>query len=571
MGKTLIAMLIFVGAPLWANADLKAFIGVWESQATTASGDLLLRLNFRMQDDNLKVTFDSPDEGLLGRSMQYRSQDDRISLYSVAEQTRFVGHLKGNYLVGRFYFRSQVLELSFERVSDELPSLPQLLGARVDSSPFGKAFLGSWSGLVIPQSKSGQLRVDIRIGQKEGHMTFSLDSPSQIAFDLQGRVTSLVERQIKIKIPVARAVYEGELSQDGQTIEGHWLQLGTRQKLDFKPMRTESMPFQTPKPPLPYEERSVVFKNQKDDVALYGSLTIPTGKGPFPAILITPGIFQADRDGTYKRHKTHWVLADALTRQGFAVLRFDRRGVGLSDGSDLGATIPYLIDDSLVAWHFLKNQSMIDSKRIGILGHSSGGRIAIGMHQDIDDLAFMVLLNTSVLNGRDTFINQMLGQTKKDAETEQPIELWQAIADTLRTDKSNRLLYQQIAAHFQTLAPHVNKVESQYTSRMLLMAPIRSFVRFDPQDSFATKGTPLLAIFSGNDPVVPAARNEQWLKKRFKGGAKAKQTVLVLPEINHYLQDSKTMAFESLDHNEQTISPRLLKALNQWLTKSVGL
>ena len=90
---------------------------------------------------------------------------------------------------------------------------------------------------------------------------------------------------------------------------------------------------QTPKPPFPYRSEEVTYENKAGGVKLAGTLTLPPGQGPFPAVLLITGSGPQDRDETILGHKPFLVIADALTRRGIAVLRVDDRGVGGSSGS----------------------------------------------------------------------------------------------------------------------------------------------------------------------------------------------------------------------------------------------
>src|SRR5262245_36860240 len=95
---------------------------------------------------------------------------------------------------------------------------------------------------------------------------------------------------------------------------------------------------QTPKAPFPYQEREVTYTNAADKTTLAGTLTVPAGKGPHPAVLLLPGSGPVDRNETMlPGHKPFMVIADHLTRRGIAVLRTDDRGVGESGGDYLKA------------------------------------------------------------------------------------------------------------------------------------------------------------------------------------------------------------------------------------------
>jgi pimeloyl-ACP methyl ester carboxylesterase len=150
---------------------------------------------------------------------------------------------------------------------------------------------------------------------------------------------------------------------------------------------------QTPKKPYPYEAAERTFQNPVVPIKLSGTLTLPKGDGPFPAVLLLTGSGPNDRDETLLAHKPFLVLADYLTRKGFAVLRFDKRGVNKSGGRFEGATPLDFASDSHAAVQYLKGCKEINSKRTGIIGHSEGKLVALMTAADhADDIACIVLL-----------------------------------------------------------------------------------------------------------------------------------------------------------------------------------
>ena len=124
--------------------------------------------------------------------------------------------------------------------------------------------------------------------------------------------------------------YVGRLEAGDTTITGTWMQGGMSLPLIVK--RTMKPPVlsrpQTPVPPYPYREEDVSYESLAPGIRLTGTLTIPPGNGPFPAIILISGSGPQDRDETIFGHKPFLVLADDLTRRGFVVLRVDDRGVG---------------------------------------------------------------------------------------------------------------------------------------------------------------------------------------------------------------------------------------------------
>ena len=150
---------------------------------------------------------------------------------------------------------------------------------------------------------------------------------------------------------------------------------------------------QTPKPPFPYRAEEVTFKNPvAAGVTLAGTLTLPTGAGPFPAAVLITGSGPQDRDQTLLGHKSFAVLADHLTRHGVAVLRYDDRGVGQSTGDFAAATSADFATDASAAVRFLLTRPEIRRDAIGFIGHSEGGMVAQIAAVNDADLDFIILL-----------------------------------------------------------------------------------------------------------------------------------------------------------------------------------
>src|SRR6185369_7709526 len=127
-------------------------------------------------------------------------------------------------------------------------------------------------------------------------------------------------------------------------------------------------------------------------VKLAGTLTLPQGRGPFPAVVMITGSGAQDRDETILGHKPFAVIADRLTRDGIAVLRVDDRGFAKSTGDFTKATDDDFAVDAAANVAFLRKRPDIDPKRVGLIGHSEGGLVAPKVAAKDPKIAFIVLM-----------------------------------------------------------------------------------------------------------------------------------------------------------------------------------
>ncbi len=107
-----------------------------------------------------------------------------------------------------------------------------------------------------------------------------------------------------------------------------------------------------------------------------GTLTIPRGEGPFPAVVLLQGSGPSDRDESVGNLKPFRDIAAGLAKAGIAVYRFDKRTYvfGAETAADKGFTlVDECIEDAVNAVRLLAGQKSIDPDRIFVLGHSLGG------------------------------------------------------------------------------------------------------------------------------------------------------------------------------------------------------
>ena len=256
---------------------------------------------------------------------------------------------------------------------------------------------GDWYGeLTIQPGVS--LPLVLHIAGSEPDWQVSLDSPNQGAFGIPGSAGKITDTQVKLKFAAIGASFEAALK--GGELVGTFTQSGksfaltlARQSEEGKEKaRQAAARTQHPKAPFPYSVEAVSYPHTSGAFEFAATLTLPKGKGPFPAAILVSGSGPQDRDETLMGHKPFLVIADHLTRAGIAVLRFDDRGTAKSGGTFAGATIDDFSTDVASAFKYLNTRNEIDQHKIGLIGHSEGGVTAPMFAARQPQVAFVVLL-----------------------------------------------------------------------------------------------------------------------------------------------------------------------------------
>ena len=307
---------------------------------------------------------------------------------------------KGQQLQGTWKQRSSELKLECKREAALAP-LPTELSA---------ALVGIWEGTLTVGAIELRIVLSLKTqdgGKLSGFMISPDQSPAKMPVT---RVDHLKDRQSRISIGLAFLSMEMDLSEDGQKLSGSFHQ--GRGKLDIALTKKEQISTvrrpQEPKPPFPYKVEEVSYDNKEAGVTFAGTLTIPEGDGPFPAVLLITGSGSQDRDESIFQHRPFLVLANHLTRQGIAVLRVDDRGVG---GTSAGnkpkmATTEDFVGDAICGVDFLSQRKEVAKDQIGLIGHSEGGVIAPMAAVQDEKIAFIILLAGTGVRGDQLLMRQ---------------------------------------------------------------------------------------------------------------------------------------------------------------------
>ncbi|MFC1960858.1 alpha/beta hydrolase family protein [Chloroflexota bacterium] len=352
----------------------------------------------------------------------------------------------------------------------------------------------------------------------------------------------------------------------------------------------------TPETAKPYTEEAVTFTNPTaDDVTLAGTLTLPEGDGPFPAVILISGSGQQDRDESMApvaAIKPFALLADHLGQNGIAVLRYDDRGFGQSTGDFFTANTADFATDASAAVDYLLTRDEIDPAAIGLLGHSEGGMVAPITVTDRraagqDDIAFIIALAGPGVSGKDTLIEQNVSILSTAGKTAEEIAEQVAFVTELadlaiaeEIDAALELLYARTVEQIEALPEEqraaISDPEVYAQAQVDLARPMYEnwfpfFFAFEPAELWPQIEIPVLALFGGLDLQVSAEQNAPALEAALQEGGNPDATVIVIPTANHLFQEAETGAIEEYATLEQTFHPDLLPTITDWLLARFGL
>jgi pimeloyl-ACP methyl ester carboxylesterase len=322
--------------------------------------------------------------------------------------------------------------------------------------------------------------------------------------------------------------------------------------------------------PLPYAEREVRFDNAASHTQLAGTLTAPDGKGPFPAVVLVSGTGRNTRDEDVWGHKVFLVLADALSRRGLAVLRYDKRGVGGSTGDYDAATTADFTSDAGAAVSWLKAQPQVDPLHVGVLGHSEGGIIAPAVAARDKSVSFVVMIAGPGIRGDRLFVLQSAMTAKAYGAPDDYIGRRKVFDQKLFDAVTSASSDAQALARAKTLVAQavadkiVDPAEAETLPGEASRRWERYFLAYDPAPALKRLRVPVLALNGSLDVQVPPKEDLAAIGRALIADRDA--TIVELPGMNHLLQDARTGAPSEYNDIEETISPVALKLISDWVS-----
>ena len=449
------------------------------------------------------------------------------------------------------------------------------------------SYTGNWKGKL---NVGVELIVIFHIsGSGNKDLIITADSPDQSVYGIPCDDSFISGDSIFIKMKPLNAAFAGKLEND-TTIKGLFTQ---RIALPLTLTKTEDGSVQrnrpqTPQPPFPYKSENVEYYNKDQSIHFGATITIPDGKGPFPAVMLVSGSGPQNRDADILGHKFFAVLADYLTRNGLVVLRADERGIGQSTGVFSTATSVDFASDISAGVDYLLIRPEVNKKKTGLIGHSEGGMVAPMVAVSRKDIGFLILLagpgikNIDLMTEQNAAIIESTGISK--AVSTAYTTLYKDILNDILNAPDSAAAF---AAARQSLTDWLKETDEKFVKELglassqkqeelvrsltetMLTPWYRYFLSYDPAPTLEQIKCPVLALNGSKDIQVLPASNLDGIRQALKKGGNKNFEIKEVPKLNHLFQTCNTCTLQEYGQLTETFSPAALQIIGDWLNKNV--
>lgn len=406
----------------------------------------------------------------------------------------------------------------------QLVALLLLVSAGSVGAQIPETLTGRWSGASI--SNNVPLLFDLEFEVEDDSLMTILTQPyngfTRFGFDFQyspegsadGMLTAgLFGDEMRLLVDLTDGTLRGTVSVEDSVTATVFL----RRVLDY---------------PLPsYSFEEVRFRAGEDTLA--GTLIVPDGEGPHPAVVLVAGRGY----GSGRGEIASWGLM--LARNGIAALAFDVRGSGSSTGDPAATTSEDRFEDVRAALDWMQTRSEISRDKVGILSYSAGGWVTPIAIQGRGDVAFWISLagpaeDLAAQQGHTTTeLMRMSGETYSDTDYTAAfdyqsglVELAQSGADWSTIEAVNATARAASWAEHALIPDSLNQEDLDYYRRRLGYTPAEALRQIE---------VPMLAIYGTRDFIVPPSENVPLLRSYLAEAGNDELTILVLEDVDHSL------------------------------------
>ncbi|CAF0755173.1 unnamed protein product [Brachionus calyciflorus] len=438
---------------------------------------------------------------------------------------------------------------------------------------------GVWNGTIFVQSMPLMLLAHFFLNGDEiaGYLDIPMQNLSKIRID----IFEMKNQRIIFNATTIKLSFNG--IEKNSKLNG----IISRQFIDF-PIEFEKIKNkteyavnrpQTPKRPFNYVDEQVVIRNNKANLILSEKFTYPKSQQPIASVVLCLGAGALDRDEEAFNHKPFMVIADFLTNNNIAVLRYDERGVRNSTGDFSSATDTDFADDAIAAIEYLKKRKETKNSHLRIIGHSNGTMKAMIASNNSKLVEFIVLLGSVGVNPGDVLYEQIKGILIAQNVSENILKIntdsLLRTIEIIKKEKDNRIVRQQVEEYFKDKIASVsdkdkkdfqNNMETSLLTLDDLTSPwFRSAFRFEPFDVLSKTKIPVLGIWGMKDLNAAPSQNLNPTRVALETAKNENFKLITFDGLNHLFQKSKTGLPNEYGLLEETFSTEVLHVINDWI------
>ena len=445
--------------------------------------------------------------------------------------------------------------------------------------------LGCWCALLPAQTTSPQgmwkgylhlgtdsLALVLVVDNQDDSLTAVLDSPDQYVTDIPVTELSLRRDTLTFAVASVGASFRGVWR--GDSITGKFRQNGRRFPLVLRPtIHRQLFPRpQEPQEPFPYAhyERTFAY-NERIDIS--GTLTLPASGAPKAAIVLISGSGWQDRDETIMAHKPFKLLADYLTRLGYAVFRYDDAPPAAfqkMNTLDFAEQVKVIVDT-------LRQETVLQGCPIGLLGHSEGGMVAWIVAAERHDLDFVISMAGMGTTLREVLLYQAAENAIQNHFSAEMLRASLMISDEtyalVERAKDAPTAARKVSESLHARAAQLTdeeRIALNLTDEGILISTqtlasnwLFTLMHLKPAQYLKKVTCPVLALNGELDKQVDAVENVYAIRDGLKRCPDF--TPCILPGLNHLFQECETGYVDEYGLIEQTLSPAFLEQVGKWL------
>ena len=436
---------------------------------------------------------------------------------------------------------------------------------------------GYWEG-KIGITKQDSLTVGLQLDYRADTLYAELDSPDQYFTGQPVLDLRFADSVLSFRVPDFKLSYEGRISANGQCFIGVCTQYGKKFDcvLSQGAKRKRFPRPQTPIAPYPYRTEEVNFRDRDGKRPLInGTLTLPTVQ-PKGLVIFISGSGWQDRDESLFSHKPFAVIADTLTKAGFATYRYDDFPVAIfrkSTTYDFADGVRLILDSLL-------QRNDMQGLKVGLLGHSEGSLVASMVAADDPRISFTIHLAgvaqpfEEIMLYQSEAIMRVSGEMT-EKEIQNSIAINKRIYEVIKKSKSKEEVSTRLATLWDNLSAQLTdeeKVkynmtpENKFTAIQTFSSPwFYTLFHISPKKYLKKIKTPMLAISGEKDLQVKGIETFINMQRYIKENPKSE--FQPMPGLNHLLQPCTTGNPDEYGHIETTIAPEVLESIARWLKK----